>query len=192
MTTVGWSDVQNAIKQAVIDTEAVGELAVCWTDEQRPAGKVIVILDLVYLQTMQDREDNTEGSTPGLFDWSLSSLYYIRVQARAESVFNAPGYDALFALEKVRAGLLRPDIELDAGIVYQPDNSTYVHHISFPHEGRTVSAYALEMGFRAVLDYPLAGPMDAAPNMVEVDVDVGEVDVGEDDPVEIAAVVDRP
>lgn len=187
--TISLADVQNAIRQAVIDTSAVpSATAVAWVDEQQPSAKTLIKLDLVYLQHLQDREENDVDTG----EWVLSSSFYIRVQARAESIYNAPGYDASFALEKVRAGLLRPDIVLGAGIVYQPDISTYVHHLSYLWDGRMISAYALEMGFRAVIDYPLTGTVDSLSNMQAVELDDGEAEVGEDDPVLFEGLIERP
>ncbi len=192
--TVSWSDVQLAI-QAGIRTAAVGVTpkAIVWADEPRPAGITVFILEPVYMQHLQDRDTFTANEdNPGGFRWDLSSLYYIRVQIRAESVYNAPGFDALFALENIRAGLANPTLVWGAGVAYQPDISTYVHHTPYPHGGRTVSAYSLECGFRAVLDYPLDQVVEGAPNMQSVVLDETEVEIGEDDPVDLDQEIERP
>jgi hypothetical protein len=143
---------------------------------------------------MQDRECVTEDEAIlDQWNWALSSLYYIRVQIRTESVFNAPAADALFALEHIRASLKKPSVSLDAGVVMQHDEETYVHHLSFPHDGRIVSAYAFELGFRAVIDFPLADPAEeAAPNMQSVVLDETAVEIGEDDPVDFDQTIARP
>lgn len=170
--TTSWADVQHAIKAAVVSVAGAAPGAVVWNDEQRPGAKVLLILDLLYLDAIQDREDVDVETDPSSPTWTLSTLYYIRVQVRAESVFTAAGADALFALERVRAGLRRPDLALDAGVVVQYDDQTYVHHLRAIADGRTISSYSFEIGFRAVLDYPIADPSDiaAAPNMTEVDI----------------------
>jgi hypothetical protein len=187
-------DVQDAIKAAVVGTEGVVTGAVAWVDEQRPAAMVIAILDILYCQSLQDRNCYAEDEdNPGSFFWQLSTLYYIRVQVRCEAIYNAPNSDAMVALQKIRAGLLRPHLELDSGAVIQHDNDTYVHHISFPHQGRTINAYAFEVGFRAVVDAPLSpATEEAAPNMQAVIFEETEVDVLEDDPVDFDQTIERP
>jgi hypothetical protein len=194
MTTL--AQVQNAIRLGIVSaaTGVVHSSAISWSDEQQPAGKVRLILDPVYFNVVQDRETYTEDDdNPGQFLWGLSTLYYIRVQLRAESVFNTPGSDALASLELVRAGLRRPTLTWGAGVIYQPDDLTYVHHLPFTHDGRTINCHAIEMGFRAVVDFPSAGPEAAEPNMmrVEVEADPG-IDVGELDPEPYEADIDRP
>ena len=190
--TVSFATVQNAIKQAVIDTGVLNAKSIAWVDEQRPSANVVCILDIVYLQNMQDRDTYTEQSgAPGVFDWSLSSLYYIRVQIRTETHKNAPGHDALFALEAIRAALRNPMLLVSEDIKLQPDDSTYVHHVSFPSDGRTVSAYSLEFGVRCVLDFPLTGSIEGEPNMQEVVLE-GDVDVGELTDVDLDSSVTRP
>jgi hypothetical protein len=189
---VGWNNVQDAIKAAVVATGGLGAASISWVDDKRPTGKVIGILDLVYLQNMQDRDTYTEkDGSPGEFEWALSSLYYVRVQIRVESIFNTPQYDALFALEKIRAGLRNPMLVVSDDIRLQPDESTYVHHVSFTKDDHVVSAYSLEFGVRCVLDYPLTGPVDGEPNMQEVTLE-GDVDVGELADAGIDRVVTRP
>lgn len=184
-----WTETQNGIKAAIVYVAQVAAGAVAWSDEQRPSAKTLIILDLLYVDAIQDREDVVTATLA----WTLSTLYYIRVQVRAESVFNGPGVDALFALERVRAGLHRPDIVLSADLGIQFDDQTYVHHVSTTADGRTISSYSFELGFRAVLDYPLAGgAVMADPNMVEVDVHTGTVDLGSGTPPQIDRVVLRP
>ncbi len=188
---VGWNTVQDAIKAAVVATGGLPAPAISWVDDKRPTGKVIGILDLVYLQNMQDRDTYTEIGTTGQYEWALSSLYYVRVQIRVESIFNTPQYDALFALEKIRAVLRNPMLAVSSDIALQPDESTYVHHVSFTKDDHVVSAYSLEFGVRCVLDYPLTGPVDGEPNMQEVTLE-GDVDVNEPADADIDGTVTRP
>lgn len=191
--TVSFADVQNAIRDGVASLAVVPTSAVAWSDEQRPGGKVLLILDNVYSLPMQDRETYTEDEeVPGTFVWELSTLFYIRVQVRAEAIYNAPGSDAMVALEAVRAGLRRPTMTWDAGVIYQPDDLTYIHHVPSIHDNRKISGYALEMGFRAVVDYPLDGPGESLPNMQTVEVLESTIDTGEEDPVDYEATVERP
>jgi hypothetical protein len=111
-------------------------------------------------------------------------------------VFNAPGSDALVALERIRAGLRRPDLEYTDGVRNQPDEQTYVHHTSFLSDGRIVSAYSFETGFRAVVDYPIVdgepGSVDAGTNMQTVEVLGSEIDVNEATPANVDQEIDRP
>lgn len=197
--SVSIANVQDAIKdgiQALMTTPSVK--AVTWADNPRPAAKVVLILDLVQIGAIQDRVCYVETATPGEYKRVLSTLFYLRVQVRAESVYNTPASDALFAVEKVRAGLRNPPAGFawGAGAVNQPDENTYVHHVSFPHQGRTISAYSFETGFRAVVDHPLEGEISAGPNMQSViteDADgPAEVDVGEVDPVDLSITQSRP
>jgi hypothetical protein len=196
---VSIADVQDAIADGIktLGTTA-SPLAVTWADEPRPAGKVLLILNLVQIGAIQDRICHVPGVDPGTFVSKLSTLFYLRVQVRAESVYNHPASDALFATEKVRAGLRNPPTGFvwGAGIRNQADENTYVHHISYPDKGRTISAYAFETGFRAVVDHPLEGVIDSGPNMTSViteDADgAAEVDIGEDEPQELAITVARP
>lgn len=192
--TTSWRDVQLAIKAGIVSLAATpgGAAAVVWEDEPRPSPKVVLILEPIYFDALQDRDGyEPDDDNPGQFKWALSTLYYVRMQIRAESIYNAPGSDALFTLEKVRAGLRRPDLEWGAGVVNQPDVQTYVHRVSYVKDGRVVSSHSFETGFRCILDYPLDGPVEAAPNMQSVIVE-GEAEVGEDDPVEINQTIDRP
>ncbi len=168
------ADVQNAIK-AGIRTLATGARAVpsavVWDDEQRPAAQVLVVLDIVQWGNDIDRQEYSEDpDNPGQLMWSLSTLHYIRVQVRCESEHNAPGRDAAFTAEGIRAGLRRPDLVWGAGVKNQPDINTYLHHTSFPHDGHTISCYSFETNFRAVTDYALAGPIPAGTNMRTVEV----------------------
>lgn len=190
--TTSWAQIQNSIKAAVIGTGAVVTGAVAWADEQQPAADNRLILDIVYADTLQDRDDFEVDEDDGITTtWTHSTLYYIRVQVRAESTKNGPGKDALFTLEKARVGLLNPLLVPNDGVILQPDASTYIHHIPYVSGGRTISAYAFEMGFRAVVDSPLTGTEEAAPNMVSVEV-FGEAEVGETDPAELDQTVSRP
>lgn len=196
MTTI--AEVQDSIRSGIRSLGATASTAaVYWTDEPQPAAKVLVSLDIVNLAAIQDRETyNTDGDSDSGVDWELSSLYYIRVQIRAEAVFNASGHDALFTLEKIRAGLRRPDLVWEEGVVNQPDEVTYVHHVSFPFEGRTISAYSFETGFRAVIDFPIdVPPVDAGVGILEVVVD-GDVELDDGhDPVTVVDIdytVQRP
>lgn len=187
-------DVQNSIKAAVAGTNGVVTGAVAWVDEQRPASTVIAILDILYCQSLQDRNCYVQDDEdPAVWYWRLSSLYYIRIQVRCEAIYNAPNSDAMVAMQKIRAGLLRPDLEMDAGVVVQHDTDTYVHHVSFPHQGRTISAYAFEVGFRAVVDAPLGTPEEGAPNMQAVILDETSVEAGgEAAPVSFDQTIERP
>lgn len=195
---VSIADVQNSIAEGIkaLGT-TVSTAAVTWADEPRPAAKVLLILDLVQIGAIQDRICYVETATPGEFVRQLSTLFYLRIQVRAESVYNHPASDALFALERVRAGLRNPPdgFAWGAGVRNQPDVNTYTHHLSYPDKGRTISAYAFETGFRAVVDHPLSGDISAGPNMRSVMVDPSDpaqIEVGEPDPVDVSFQVDRP
>lgn len=190
---VSLGDVQNSIKAGIQSLAAVVNAAVVWSDEPQPTAKTKLYLDMVYLDAIQDRSCvSVSELDPQEVEWALSTLYYIRVQVRAEAIFNAPGSDALVALEKVRAGLRRPDLVWAAGVVNQPDDQTFVHHVSFPHDGRTISAYSFETGFRAIVDFPLSGEFPPAPNMMKVVLEDTEVEIGEDDPQSFDQELDRP
>lgn len=192
-TPVGWNQVQDAIRACIVSTGGVAANAVAWENEQRPTAKIPITLKLIYADAIQNRDTFTANiPDDGGFKWALSTLYYVRIQVRAESIFNAPGADALFTLEKIRAGLQRPGLTLASGVVTQPDDQTYMHDFPFAFDGRIVSCFTFEMGFRAIIDFPLTGPEAAGPNMVDVEVNTGLVDTGETDPVVIAADVDRP
>lgn len=185
MTT--FADVQNAIQAGVQYLGVVPNSAVSWSDDSSPASKVCIILDLLDLVAVIDRQD-TDPTTAA---WSLSTQYYLRVQVRAESIYNKPGRDALISLEAVRAGLQRPDIPWASGVVYQADAETYVHHVSYMSEGRMLSSYSFETGFRAVIDYPTApATVQNAPNMQEVDA-FGTAADGETPTPEIDLIVTR-
>jgi hypothetical protein len=189
---ISFADVQTAILAGVRSLGATASpKAITWSDEPSGAGTVKVVLDIVTLNAMQNRE--TYVTTGPSTAWELSTLYYVRVQVRSEAIYNAPGHDAMVALERIRAGLLRPDLVWGAGVVHQPDEQTFVHHLSFPDgSGRTISAYAFETGFRAVVDFPLgAPPVDVTPGLLEVVLD-GDADVGEDDLIEIDRTIERP
>lgn len=169
--TVSVADVQNAIRGGIVSLGAAAAGAVVWEDEQRPAAKVLVILKVVQWANVADREEYTEDAdTAGQLTWALSTAHHIRIQVQCESQYNAPGADALFTLEKIRAGLLRPDLTWTSGVINQPDVNTYVHRVSFAHGGHVISAYSFETNFRAVTDYALAGPVPAGTNMQQVEV----------------------
>lgn len=164
---------QNAILEGVRSIAGTPESAVVWSDEQRPAAKVVVILTIVQLGSDHDREEYTENpDVPGQLIWEMSTLQYMRVQVRVESVYNAPGSDALFVAERIRAGLRRPDLVWgpEGEVINKPDINTYLHHVPFEHNGRLVSGWSFETNFRAVTDYllPPDAPLDAGPNMQEV------------------------
>lgn len=190
-TPVSWKDVQNSIKKAVAETGAVVTGATAWADEPQPAAERRLILEIIYADALAERDDFEVGDDGITTTWTHSTLYFIRVQVRAESTQAGPGRDALFFLEKARTGLLKPTLTLDAGVVLQPDYQTYVHHLPYVSGGRTVSAWAFETNFRAVIDSPLSGPGDAEPNMVQV-VAQGELEVGETDPATVDQTIDRP
>lgn len=176
---IGVHDVQNAIRGgiAAIGATATGAAApapVVWAEEQRPAAKVIVVLKIVQWDADVDREEYAaDEDNPGQLVWSLSTLHYIRIQVQVESQYNAPGADALFVLEKIRAGLRRPDLVFDAGVLNHPDINTYVHRVPFVHGAHIISAYSFETNFRAVTDFSLDGPLPAGANMQSVEV-IGE------------------
>lgn len=193
--SVSMGDVQDSIKAAVVGTAGTAHAkGVSWVNEPRGAGSVICILDILYAQSLQDRNCHVQDDEdPTIWYWRLSSLYYIRVQVRCEAILNAPNSDAMVALQKIRAGLLNPSLEMDDGVVIQHDNDTYIHHISFPHQGHTISAYAFEVGFRAVVDAPLdPATEDGAPNMQAVIFEETEVDVDEAAPVDFDQTIERP
>lgn len=189
--TIGWKNVQDSIKAGIASLGAVVTGATVWSDDPRPAAKTILILDPVSFAALQDREEYIESAVPGIWEWSLSSLYYIRIQVRAESVYTASGSDAMFALEKVRAGLQRPTLVFGSGVVNQPDSTTYVHHVPYPHDGHIISSYSFETGFRAVMDFPLTGTIPAAPNMTSVILLATELEVGEVVPANIDQTIGR-
>lgn len=174
--TVSIADVQNAIRSGIAALagavgSGVSSKAVVWSDEERPAASVVVILTIVSSGSDHDREEYDEDAeTPGQLTWTLSTLHFIRVQIRVESQYNAPGSDALFTAERLRAALRQPTLSWDAGVVNEPDRATYMHHVPFPHGGRLVSAWAFETNFRAVTDFALAGPQAAGSNMQQVEV----------------------
>lgn len=188
MTTL--ADVQNAIKAGIQFVNPTGSTrAVVWNDEAEPGAKALIILDLLDSEQLLDRED----VDPTTGAWTMSTLYYLRVQVRAESIYNTPGRDALILLEAVRAGLQRPDLMWEAGVVYQADSNTYVHHVSYiDKDGHMRSSYSFETGFRAVVDFPTApATVTGEPNMQEV-VATGTPDNGEIPAPEIDLTVDRP
>ena len=188
---VSWKDVQDSIKAGIASLGAVVTGATVWSDDPRPAAKTLLILDPVSFAALQDREMYTESAIQGIWNWSLSTLYYIRIQVRAESVYTASGSDAMFALEKVRAGLQRPTLVFGSGLVNQPDSTTYVHHVPYPHDGHIISSYSFETGFRAILDFPLTGTQAAAPNMTSVILLDTEIEVGEVVPEDIDQTISR-
>ncbi len=180
---------QNAILTGVREIAGVGAKAVAWSDEQRPAAPVVVILSIVQLGSDHDREDYAEDpDTAGQLVWSLSTLQYMRVQVRVESQFNAPGRDALFVAERIRAALRRPDLVWGGGeVINKPDINTYLHHVPFVHDGHVISGWSFETNFRAVTDFSLDGPLPAGTNMNQVEVG------GEDaEPPAPTQTIDRP
>lgn len=186
-TPISIADVQNAIKDGIASLAATAAGAVVWADEQRPAAKVLVVLKVVQWDADTDREEYSEDpENPGQLIWELSTLHYIRIQVQAESIYNAPETNGLFTLEKIRAGLRRPDLVFAAGVLNHPDINTYVHRVSFPHNGHIISGYSFETNFRAVTDYALDGPIPAGANMQQVEV------IGEDaDPAASNQTIDR-
>jgi hypothetical protein len=179
--------VQNSIREGITALSGLHPKAVAWSDEQQAAGSTIVVLTIVQTGSGHDREEYAADEDDDTqLTWTLSTLHYIRVQIRVESQFNAPGSDALFTAEKLRAALRRPDTVWAAGVVNQPDVNTYMHHVPFPHQGRTISAWAFETNFRAVTDFTLDGPIAAGTNMQSVEA------VGEDaDPAASNQTIDR-
>jgi hypothetical protein len=147
--------------------------AVVWADEQRPAADPLIILNIVQNDADVDRECYVEDpDNEGQWLWKLSTLYYIRLQVRVETQFNKPGRDAMVLAEHIRASLRRPDINWDAGIHNHPDINTYLHHVTFSHDGHYINAWSFETNFRAVVDFPLTteGNVVAPPNMQQVEV----------------------
>lgn len=186
--TVSIADVQNAIRDGIAALGAVAAGAVVWADEQRPAASVVVVLNIVQLGSDHDRDDYAADEDDATqLTWQMSTLQYFRVQVRVESQYNAPGRDALFTAEKIRAGLRRPDLVWDAGVINKADVNTYMHHVPFPHNGRIVSAWSFETNFRAVTDFSLEGPLPAGTNMNQVEV------IGADaEPPAADQIIDRP
>lgn len=170
------ADMQRAVLDGVraLVPTGVPAGAVVWSDEPRPAGNVAVVLTIVQLGSDHDRECYTEDeTTPGQLVWQMSTLQYMRVQVRCESIYNAPGHDALTLAEHFRAALRRPDIVWGGGeVINKPDINTYLHHVPFPHQGRIVSGWSFETNFRAVTDFPItpAGGLPAGTNMQQVEV----------------------
>jgi hypothetical protein len=181
--------VQNAIKAAIVGTGAVAASAVFWEDEERGAAKKPVVLTELYWDLIHSRDEYVQVLDE--FQWRMSSLYYVRVQVRTESIYNSPGNDARFTLEKIISGLRRPTLEMDAEVVLQPDDQTYVHRHAHSVDGRTLNVWSFETGFRCVVDFPLAGPEDTGPNMQQVLIDA-DADVGEAALVSLDQTVDRP
>jgi len=192
VTPFSMADMQNAILAGVRSISGLPAGAVVWSDEQRPAADPIVVLTIVQLGSDHDREEfAADPDDDTQLVWTMSTLQYMRVQVRAESVFNQPGRDALTVAERIRAGLRRPDLVWDAGgqVINKPDINTYLHHVPFPHNGRIVSGWSFETNFRAVTDFPLepAAGLPAGANMQQVE--VGGPDA---DPPATTQLVDRP
>jgi hypothetical protein len=187
------ADMQNAIRTGVRAIAGVPTGAVVWSDEQRPAANVLVVLTIVQLGSDHDRQEYVgDPDNDGQLLLEISTLQYMRVQVRAESIFNGPGHDALFVAERIRAALRRVDLVWGpAGeVTNQPDVNTYLHHVPFPHDGRLISGWSFETNFHAVTDYMLpsdGGPIAGGPNMQQV-----EVGGPEADPPATTQVVDRP
>lgn len=186
------ADMQNAIKTGVRALVGAGVVpsAVVWSDEERPAANTVVILTIVQLGSDHDRECyEADPEDPTQLVWKLSTLQYMRVQIRVESIYNAPGRDALFVAEHLRAAMHRPDADWGPEVIQKPDVNTYMHHVPFPHGGRLVSGWSFETNFRAVTDFPTedGNGLPAGANMQSVEV------VGEDaDPPGATQLVERP
>jgi hypothetical protein len=150
------ADVRDAVLAAVVATGATGAKSVAWGDAKRPTAKHLVLLDVVSAIALHDRETLSvpNPAEPNVTAWALSTYYELRVQVRAESIDNTSAADALFMLERVRAGLLRPDLAPTDGIAFVPDLTTTTRQISFVWDGRVVSSYSFELAVRAVVDYP--------------------------------------
>ena len=184
---------QNAVLTGVRAIAGVPSGSVVWSDEQRPAGKVTVILKIVQLGSDHDREEYTEDPNDETqLIWEMSTLQYMRVQVSVESIYNAPGSDALFVAERIRAGLRRPDLVWgpEGEVINKPDINTYLHHVPFEHNGRIVSGWSFETNFRAVTDYllPPDAPLAAGTNMTQVVVTGADADP----PVVPEQTIDRP
>lgn len=186
------SDMQDAILTGVRAIAGISSKAVVWSDEQRPANETIVVLSIVQLGSDHDREEYiADDDNDGQLLWTMSTLQYMRVQVRAESIFNAPGRDALFVAERIRAALRRPDLVWgpNGEVINKPDINTYLHHVPFPHEGRIVSGWSFETNFRAITDFYLSptGGVPSGANMQQV-----EVGGPEAEPPAATQVIDRP
>lgn len=193
MTT--YADIQNAIREGIVTLSGLHDKAVSWSDNARGAGKTLIVLDELYAQEQDFRECYTPTQAdPTKFAWTAMSLYYIRIQIRVESIYAQPGSDAMVALHRVMAGLRRPSFDWGLGkdLRHQMDNTTYIHHISFPHDTTTINARAFETGFRAVVDFPTTETEPDAPGMQTVLVDTGETEIGEPSPVETSLTIARP
>lgn len=187
MTTL--ADVRDAVLAAVVATGATGARSVAWSDDKRPAAKYPVLLDVVSWRALHDREEETQTS-PGVTAWALSTYGELRVQIRAESIYNTSAADAMFILELVRAGLKRPDLELTHGIALVPDLVTDTRSIPFVIDGRVVSSSLFEIGVRCVLDYPSTGA-PAGTTVREVLVE-GESEITEDDVHDTDLSIEQP
>lgn len=170
--TFSIADMQNAILEGVRAISGVTPTAVMWDSEQRTAAKLIVLLKIVQLGSDHDREEYVgDEDNAGQLLWQLSTLQYMRVQIQVESIYNAPGSDALFVAEHIRAALRRPDLVWGGGeVINKPDINTYLHRVPFVHDGHVINAWSFETNFRAVTDFTLDGGMAAGTNMVQVEV----------------------
>jgi hypothetical protein len=183
---------QDAIKTGVraIVGAGVAPTSVVWSDEERPAANTVVVLTIVQLGSDHDRECYEEDPDDATqLVWKLSTLQYMRVQIRVESIYNAPRRDGLFVAERIRAAMHSPFTSWGPEVIQKPDVNTYMHHVPFPHQGRLVSGWSFETNFRAVTDFPTedGNGVAAGTNMRTVEV------VGEDaDPPGATQLIERP
>jgi hypothetical protein len=149
-----WATLRAAVKAAVQTAATDGGIvsaAVAWGDEQRPAARLLLLLDVVSAVSLHDREDD-EQTAPDTTSWSLSSLYNVNLQVRAESNNGGPAVDAFIALEAVRASLHRPSLTIAGAALEWPETQATTR-VSFVADGRVVSSYSFEVSVRTVLDF---------------------------------------
>lgn len=189
------ADFRNAVKAAVVAVVPAGTSpkAVAWSDEQRPTAQPVIILDVVSDVVLHDRETETPALGGGTAVWTLSSLHHMNVQVRAESIHGAPGRDALFVLEQIRAGLRRPSVlatASGAGVeLVAPEIVMPITKRSFlGSDQRTVSSYSFETQARAVLDF---APTESGYEVTSVDLE-GEAELVDQTVVELDQTVAKP
>ncbi len=152
-----WADLRAALQTAVRAAAAdagVVSAAVAWSDERRPTGKVLVLLDIVSAVSTHDRHTETPDPLPAhTTTWSLSSAFSIQLQVRAETHEHTASADAMFALERVRASLHRPGLVIGAGAKLEWPEVSTITPSPYVADSRVVQSHSFEVTVRAVLDF---------------------------------------